>query len=475
LISRPLGGRRSMTIAEEALKALTGWGSHPVFVELTPNKAPIHFGAEEFRARIEETTRLLRDLGIKERYLVTLFLGNSIDFVSIFLSLIILGAIPIALKMDYRKIELDEIFANAEPQAIIAEQSHLPVILPYLPGRLVIARSGGQLLLQQSPAVQLPPAGIPEEIASINYTYRGYGFPLGVMIPHAQYLMGARVLQAGLKGSTGESMLVILPMPHIFTLISCLLVPLLFGMTSVIARTVHPRLLFEYIHSYHIDYITSIPEMYELLYKFRKQESGLDSLKAFVCGGSRLSESSYEKIRSSFGIDLLHGYGLTEFTPVSRNIRGSARSGTIGPLCSGVCCRIASPDNRGAGEILLSTPHMARAYYRRPRETAHVYTDGWFKTGDIGRLQNDHLVFIKEKKNTRKINGNIADLDEVRNAILMYNGTADVEVSYRDNALSAQVGFNQENDFEKEVKELRNFLKGIIALYKIPKYISRKD
>lgn len=464
-----------MTITEEVLKALIGWGSHPVFIELTPNKAPIYVNVEEFRARIEETTRLIKDLGIKERYLVTLFLGNSIDFVSIFLSLINLGAVPIALKMDYRKIELDEIFANAEPQAIIAEQSHLPVLSPYLPGKLVITRSDGQLILQQSPADPPSPADIPEEIASINYTYRGYGFPLGAMIPHDQYLMGARVLQAGLKGSSGESMLVILPMPHIFTLIGCLLVPLLFGMTSIIARTAHPRLLFEYIRNYHIDYITSVPEIYELLLKFRHKESAIDSLKAFVSGGSRLSENSYKRITEAFNIDLLHGYGLTEFTPVSRNIRGSARSGTIGPLCSGVCCKIASPDSTGAGEILLNTPHMARAYYRRPRETAPAYADGWFKTGDIGRLQNDHLVFLKEKKNTRKINGNIVDLNEVRKAILMYNETADVEVSYNDNALFAGVVFNQDNDFKSEVKGLRNFLKGIIAVYKIPKNIIRKD
>lgn len=464
-----------MTVAEEILKAIAGWGSHPVFIELTPNKAPIYVSAEEFRVRIEKTTRLLRDLGIKQRYLATLFLENSIDFVSIFLSLINLGAIPIALKMDYRKVELDEIFTNAEPQSIIAEQSHLPALSPYLPGRLVIARSGGQLILQQPPVVQLPPAEIPEEIASINYTYRGYGFPLGAMIPHAQYLMGARVLQAGLKGSIGESMLVILPMPHIFTLIGCLLVPLLFGMTSIIARTAHPRLLFEYIRNYHIDYITSVPEIYELLLKFRHRESGIDSLKAFVCGGSRLSENSYKKIVEAFDIDLLHGYGLTEFTPVSRNIRGSARPGTIGPLCNDVCCKIASPDRTGAGEILLSTPHMTRAYYRRPQETAHAYTAGWFKTGDIGRLHNDHLIFLKEKKNTRKINGNIVDLNEVRKAVLMHNRIADVEVSYRDNALSAQVVFNRDNDFKKEVKGLRNFLKGIIAVYKIPKNIIRKD
>jgi long-chain acyl-CoA synthetase len=108
------------------------------------------------------------------------------------------------------------------------------------------------------------PADIDGNIASINYTYRGYGYPLGAMVPHAQYLMGAEVLVKGLKPVPGENLLVILPFYYIFPLIGCLFVPLLYKMTSVLSQTVNPLKLFEYIREYKINMITAIPEIYEL-------------------------------------------------------------------------------------------------------------------------------------------------------------------------------------------------------------------
>ncbi len=462
-----------MAISENILEGLKGWGKHPVFIELTPRQPPVYTSAEQFKVRIEETACLLQKFGVQKKYLVPLFLENSIDFARIFLALIHIGAVPVALKLDYRKIELDEIFDNARPQAVITENYHLNILQNYVEDLIVIDRLNGKLNLHQSPAQKPKPADIPDEIASINFTYRGYGYPIGAMVPHTQYIKGAQVLQDGLNGCAGENMLVILPMPHIFTLIGCLLVPLLFSMTSIIARTVHPRLIFEYIRTYHIDYITSVPEIFELFWKFRDMAPHRSSLKAFVSGGSLLSEDSYNKIKQAFGIDLLHGYGLTEFTPASRNIRGRARPGTIGPVCSGINCNISYPDTDGAGEILISTPHMARAYYRRPRETADAFEGGWFKTGDIGRMHEDHLVFLKEKKKTRKVNGNIVDLEEVKKAVLLYDNVTDAKISYSNNALISKVMVDSGADFKKEVMRLKNFLKGIISVYKIPKFITQ--
>jgi long-subunit acyl-CoA synthetase (AMP-forming) len=78
----------------------------------------------------------------------------------------------------------------------------------------------------------------------------------------------------------------------------------------------------------------------------------LSSLKVFVSGGSRLTKENYQKIKQAFGIEFLHGYGLTEFTPVSRNIRKQAKPGTIGPFCDGIEYKISSADINGHGEIL---------------------------------------------------------------------------------------------------------------------------
>jgi long-chain acyl-CoA synthetase len=406
-----------MDIIEEVFKSLDGWGEHPVFIELSPNQKFAHTKAEEFKQKIIKTANFLEKSGIKKNYLVPIFLENSVDYICCFLGLVKIGAKPIPIKLEYRKIELDEIFKNSQPQAIIAEASHLKIIKPYLSQKIVITRENRKLKLYQKTIKKLKAVKISEEIASINYTYRGYGYPLGAMVPHGQYIHGAKVLQAGLQAKPKEKMLIILPMSHIFTLIGCIFVPILHNITSVIANTMHPRKIFEFIHEFKINHITAVPEIYLLLEKFRDTAGKLQSLKVFVCGGSLLTREDYYRIKKTFDIDLLHGYGLTEFTPASRNMRGEARASTVGPLCENIECKIISEDENNAGEILLKTEFMFRGYYKNPKVTKEAFEEDWFKTGDIGRMEDGHLIFEKEKKKTRKVNGNMVDLKELERII----------------------------------------------------------
>jgi len=165
---------------------------------------------------------------------------------------------------------------------VIAEKEHLRHLSPYLHNSIVIVRSGDRFLLEQSVEGLACREDIPDDIASINYTYRGYGYPLGAMVSHDQYLHGARVLQDTLQGAAGEKMLLILPMSHIFTLVGCVLAPLLYRMTSVIVESIHPRFLFQCINEFRIEHVTSVPEVYELLFRVRDLATDLSSLKVFV-------------------------------------------------------------------------------------------------------------------------------------------------------------------------------------------------
>jgi long-chain acyl-CoA synthetase len=459
-------------IKDKVNSALLDWGEEPAFLQIKHAFGTTATTAIEFTRQLNETASQLHAWGIRERYLVPVFLSNSTDFITVFLSLLQIGAIPVLAKLEYRTLELDEIFSNAQPQAIIAEKEHLRFLKPYGKDTIIVTRDENGFSLAQSAAGGAPRGDIPDDIASINYTYRGHGYPLGAMVSHDQYLHGARVLQDGLQGARGEKMLIILPMAHIFTLVGCILVPLLYRMTSIIVDTMHPRLLFQYIRDLRIDYLTSVPEIYELLYRLRDPAVDLSSLKVFVSGGSILTPDSFANLKRAFSIDLLHGYGLTEFTPVSRNMRHAARSGTVGPLCDEVACRIESSSPDGAGEIQIRTPHMTGAYYRRPFESGEARRDGWFRTGDMGRMEDGHLVFVKELKNTRKINGNLVDMEEVTRAILLDKDVAAAHVGWENNTLSARLALSRKLDFEEKTKELKTSLRGILAEYKIPKRLS---
>ena len=463
-----------MTVWDAIEEALISWSDADCLLEFHPGLGVTHVRAPQLRHEVEDLVLQFVSWGIGRRHLVPLFLDNSIDFIRAFLALLKIGAVPLLVKMDYRRMELEEVFRNAEPQAVLAESHHLEVLKPYLNAeQIVVERSADRFRPVQLAEGLFPREDIPEEVASINYTYRGYGYPLGAQVSHTQYLHGARALQTGLQAQAGEKMLVILPMAHIFTLIACILVPLLYGLTGALALTLNPRLLWGFIRDLCINHVTSVPEIYELFCRLRDPSVDLSSLKAFVSGGSKLDGDGYARIRNAFSIDLLHGYGLTEFTPVSRNVRGRARPGTIGPVCAGLECRIGSPLADGSGEIQVKAPSVAKGYYRRPVESREAFQEGWFRTGDLGRLDGEHLVFQGELKNTRKINGNIVDLCEVSRALKMNPEVAEAEVAWEEGMLVARIAASNRIDIKEKSRELKAFLRGNLAEYKIPKRISQ--
>jgi long-chain acyl-CoA synthetase len=403
---------------------------------------------------------------------VLLFLENSADFAVIFLALVNIEAVPVPVKIEYRRMELIEIFQNVRPHAVVCESYHLPVIQQFCEGSTTITRRREGFTLQRHIEKPSTPLEIDKEIVSINYTYRGYGYPLGALLPERQYVHGARVVQDELGGRPGDTMMILLPLSHIFPMVCGLFLCLLYRFTALIAHTLHPRLIFEYIGLYRVNYMTAVPEIYDMLWRCRQMATDLSSLKLLFSGGSCLADKLYHSIRKDFGVYLAHGYGLTEFTPISRNSANHNRAGTVGPICDGIQVKISPAASDGSGEILFKSEGMARGYLRRPAETRDAFCDGWFRTGDIGRIDRGHLVFLREQKNTRKVNGNMVDLVEVERALLTIPGIHQATVVHERGTLSVNIGRSSRRTPIPHATELMRHMADIIARYKIPKRIT---
>jgi non-ribosomal peptide synthetase component E (peptide arylation enzyme) len=118
---------------------------------------------------------------------------------------------------------------------------------------------------------------------------------------------------------------------------------------------------------------------------------------------------------------------------------------------------------------------MAIGYFNRPEETAAAFVGGWFKTGDMLSRRGDHLVFVKELKNTCKVNGSMVDLAEVRKAVLSFPTVQKTDVTFVDDRLSASVQLDSIGSEREKILELKQFLRGRIAEYKIPKRIVLRE
>jgi long-subunit acyl-CoA synthetase (AMP-forming) len=465
-----------MKMTDIIYESLAHWGKHPAFIEVGPDKPAVYYSAAEYKEKIDSIKNFLINSGIRKNHIVSLFLMNSVDFTAIFLALIDIGAKPIPMNLAFRTMELDEIFSNANPHAVIAEPIIMPLVKLYSKGVMVFEHANGALKLvaQDDDSLRREPADIADDIASINYTYRGYGYPLGAMIPHSQYIEGAVNIETAVQAQAGMNMLAIMPFWYMFPLVVSLTISLLYKLTTTISSTLNPLHLFDFIDTYKVNVIAAVPEIYELMFNFFDQSSGLPSLTDFMGGGSSITDESFIRITNAFKHVVFGlGYGLTECVPVCSHIRHKARVGTIGPPSGIIECRIASPDQNGAGELEIRTHHMAKAYYRRPNETAEAFDRDWFKTGDIARIEDGHIVFIREKKMTRKVKGNMVDLVEARKALLTCPNVREAVLEHSNNLLSAKIGVDPGIDIEKEAVEIKKFLEFRIARYKIPKVITK--
>jgi long-chain acyl-CoA synthetase len=127
---------------------------------------------------------------------------------------------------------------------------------------------------------------------------------------------------------------------------------------------------------------------------FSKWREGVGGrLRFFVSGGAPLSPAlSYAFLGA--GVTILQGYGMTETCIVSANRPEDNRVGTVGPAFPGVEVRTDAD-----GEILVRGPNVMRGYYNHPRETAAVFNEeGWFKTGDVGRIDEGGRLHITDRK-----------------------------------------------------------------------------
>ncbi len=198
-------------------------------------------------------------------------------------------------------------------------------------------------------------------------------------------------------------------------------------------------------------------------------------LELIICGGAKLDE---EIIRNfdALGITILNGYGITECAPlISANRNKYQKPGSVGTPILACRVKIDKPDEKGEGEICVKGPNVMLGYYNNPEATAEVFDkDGFFHTGDYGKLDEEGWIYITGRKKNLIILSNgknvypeeiEADLQKVEGVseVVVYAGESRVQKDkitivaeiFPDADLLAHMGVNNAQEyFENQVKAL---------------------
>ena len=461
---------------------------------------------ERLWQEIEALSNAFRSQGIRENFNVAILLPNCKEFIYSFFALLNINAIAVPLKPSMTCWELAEIFKNCTPKVVILTPNLLNKILtdkPSLLGnRIIIVKEGrveipvldkdGYLenatmytvndlreLGKKENRVKRKKYTYSKQVASINYTYRGYGYPLGAMLTHANYIHGSFSYIRHRKSSHTETQLLVLPCSHILPLVGCILVPLIVGAKVVILDNYSPKRIFHAISTDKVQILVLVPALFDALMRnYKSDYHDISSLKYGITGGSYMSAELNRSIKEKMGLDVIQGYGLTECQPVTCNYLDSNKPETLGQPLHGV--QVKAIDERGwdcengeIGELLIKTPQNSVGYYRNKRDTARVLKNGWLHTGDYGRLDQDGYVYFEGwKKGIVKVGGNTVDIAELRSRILSFEQIEDVRLDVQEDGIighkiKAMVRDGKNGD-NFAVKYLRRLLRKQVSLHKIP-------
>ena len=244
-----------------------------------------------------------------------------------------------------------------------------------------------------------------QDVAACLYTSGTTGRPKGALLTHSNLLANVQSFHEVLRVGEGEVFLAVLPLFHAYGGTVLLLEPLSVGATIVLEPRFVPELVLRAIAEHRVGFFAGVPSMYAVLASLPRPSLDFSAWRVCISGGAPLPAAVLEAFEAKYGVRIHEGYGPTECAPVlTVNPPGGMRKvGSVGPALPRVEMRIVdeqgNPLPQGAvGEIAARGPNVMQGYLNRPDETAEVLRDGWYHTGDLGRVDQDGYYYVVDRK-----------------------------------------------------------------------------
>ncbi len=245
-----------------------------------------------------------------------------------------------------------------------------------------------------------------EDTAVVLYTSGTTGRPKGATLSHANLSRNSEISRDLMGTAEGQVLFGGLPFFHIFGQTCALNAAVLTGATVTLLPRFEPGKALQIIARDRVTIFEGVPTMYVAMLRHPSvTTTDLSSVRVAVSGGSALPVEVLHEFERVFAADLLEGYGLSETSPiVSFNRVGELRKpGSIGTPVEGVEVRMLDPEGNEVpqgevGELAVRGHCVMKGYWENPDATAAAIPDGWFRSGDLARVDEDGLLYIVDRK-----------------------------------------------------------------------------
>jgi long-chain acyl-CoA synthetase len=393
----------------------------PYWLEEAPDAVALVEGARRLTYRdlesaVRKTADWLVDARVRRNDRVMLVCENSCAAVVLYFACIAIGGWPVIVNARLSGREIEEIRQHSGARRMIftSDASLYARRHGESCGAVSADPAGcGTVMLGalNESAEQEPAAGDPaNEIALLIYTSGTTGRPKGVMLSHRNLMFVARASAEARRLSPEDRVLALLPISHILGLTGVLLGSLVSGAEIHLVSRFDPAPLLASFERDRLSVVIGTPSMYGILaeYAGRKQMTPVaaPALRLISSAGAPLDAATKTAAEDLFRQTLHNGYGITECSPTVTLTSPAhpRRDLSVGAPLPGIETRLVETSGRdaapgGIGELWVRGPGVMRGYYHAPAETAEVITpDGWFRTGDLARIEDGNLFIVGRSK-----------------------------------------------------------------------------
>jgi len=471
----------------------------------------------DLEEKAKEMVILLQENGIQKGDKVALLSENMPNWAIAYLSVTYFGGVIVPILPDFHKSDVHHILHHSEAKAIFVSDRHLATVEELENSDLHFVVKLDDLTLVdeltnhsyltkiKQKITSKKDLTIPQEddMAALLYTSGTTGNSKGVMLSHKNLVTNALSTYSKLEILPEDVFLSVLPLAHTLECTVGLLVPLLHGSSvHYIDKAPTPSVLLKAFALVKPTMMVSVPLIIEKIYKnrvlpkftgsflmrtlysipfFRKILNKIAGKKLIETFGGRLrffgiggaGISPYvEKFLKEAEFPYIIGYGLTETAPLlAGTVLGSeVKLGSTGTAFPYVEVKVKDPDPKtGSGELLFKSPSVMLGYYKDEKQTQEVIEDGWFKTGDLGYVDEDGYIFINGRSKNVIIGSGGENIfpEQIEATINQHKVVVDSLVIMQADRLIAKVHldyelidkmFKADNTPDAEVKEKINSL-----------------
>jgi len=418
----------------------------PCFTVYNPDRQSLNY-AQALR-KIEEIAWYLKAKGIQKGDRVAVSGKNSPEWAIAYLGILEAGAVVVPIDYQLSSEEIAHLVSASEARILfIDEEKHteLEALCTGLEETIALYESHPSYLYRIAASAwgkknekSEADSGKAEEedLAAILYTSGTTGNPKGVMLTHRNLVSDCFLAQANLHIYYTDVFYALLPIHHSYTMLAVFIESFSVGAETVFGKKMVVKQILKDLKEAHVTMFLGVPLLFNKLLNgilkgirekgiavyglisammwlsgFIKKvfkvnpgkklfhsvldKASLASIRICISGGGPLAPSVFRKY-NQLGIDFVQGYGLTETSPIiTLNPVEHYKETSVGKILPGMEMKILSPNADGIGEIAVKGPMVMKGYYKMPEETAEVFTpDGWFKTGDLGYIDEENYVYL---------------------------------------------------------------------------------